>query len=220
MSRTALRTAAALGAATALTVAGAGVAAATTADTATDGNTVSVTFTLDGGFLDGDACGALLAPTSTAATLAGQLATATDTNLLATLQNISEAPGVELLKANGSPAVLLGALGDLGVDSATVSATVDSNVYALVTYCSSDDAPGVNPFLLVGDPVEAVMGSVATGSEGDLLGTASAMLGEADGEAGGGLGLDTLSSALGGEAEGELDLAVLSSALGETDAAN
>ncbi|MFJ5871041.1 hypothetical protein ACIQD2_07750 [Dietzia maris] len=220
MSRTALRTAAALGAATALTVAGAGVAMATTTDTATDGNTVSVTFTLDGGVLDGDACGALLAPTSTAATLAGQLATATATNFLSTLQNISEAPGVELLEANGSPAVLLGALGDLGVDSATVSATVDSNVYALVTYCSSDDAPGVNPFLLVGDPVEAVMGSVATGSEGDLLGTASAMLGEADGEAGGGLGLDTLSSALGGEAEGELDLAVLSSALGETDAAN
>ncbi len=220
MSRTALRTAAALGAATALTVAGAGVAAATTADSSVDGNTVSVTFALDGGFLDGDACGALLAPTSTAATLAGQLATATDTNLLTTLQNISEAPGVELLKANGSPAVLLGALGDLGVDSATVSATVDSNVYALVTYCSSDDAPGVNPFLLVGDPLEAVMGSVATGSEGDLLGTASAMLGEADGEADGGLGLDTLSSALGGEAEGELDLAVLSSALGETDTEN
>ncbi|MBB1011869.1 hypothetical protein BXY47_1359 [Dietzia kunjamensis] len=220
MSSTALRTAAALGAATALTIAGAGVAAATTADSSVDGNTVSVTFTLDGGFIDGDACGALLAPTSTAATLAGQLATATDTNLLATLQNISEAPGVELLKANGSPAVLLGTFADIGVDSATVSATVDSNVYALVTYCSSDDAPGVNPFLLVGDPVEAVMGSVATGSEGDLLGTASAMLGEADGEAGGGLGLDTLSSALGGEAEGELDLAVLSSALGETDAAN
>ncbi|WP_206473815.1 hypothetical protein [Dietzia sp. KRD202] len=220
MSRTALRTAAALGAATALTVAGAGVAAATTADSSVDGNTVSVTFALDGGVLDGDACGALLAPTSTAATLAGQLATATDTNLLTTLQNISEAPGVELLKANGSPAVLLGALGDLGVDSATVSATVDSNVYALVTYCSSDDAPGVNPFLLVGDPLEAVMGSVATGSEGDLLGTASAMLGEAGGEAGGGLGLDTLSSALGGEAEGELDLAVLSSALGETDTEN
>ncbi|MBP0500843.1 hypothetical protein J8J32_22480, partial [Mycobacterium tuberculosis] len=63
------------------------------------------------------------------------------------------------------------------MDSATASATVDSNVYALVTYCSSDDAPGVSPFLRVGDPLEAVMGSVATGSEGDLLGTASAMLG-------------------------------------------
>ncbi|MBB1053448.1 hypothetical protein G6017_03860, partial [Dietzia sp. B44] len=102
MSRTALRTAAALGAATALTIAGAGVAAATTADSSVDGNTVTVTFTLDGGFLDADACGALLAPTATAATLAGQLATANDTNLLTTLQAISEAPGVELLKTNGS----------------------------------------------------------------------------------------------------------------------
>lgn len=218
MSRTALRTAAALGAATALTVAGAGVAAATTADSSVDGNTVSVTFTLDGGFLDADACGALLAPTATAATLAGQLATANDTNLLTTLQAISEAPGVELLKTNGYPVVALVAAGGVGVDSATASATVDSNVYALVTYCASDDAPGINPFLIVGDPLEAVMGSVASGSEGGLLETGSAML--QGGEAGGGLGLDTLSSALGGEAEGELDLAVLSSALGETDTEN
>lgn len=221
--RTVGRAAVVLGATAALTVAGAGVAMATTTDTATDGNTVSVTFTLDGdGIIDGDACGALLAPTSTAAALAGELATATSTNLLATLQDVSDAPGVELLTSEtlDSPAVLLGTFANLGLESATVSATVDSNVYALVTYCSSDDAPGVNPFLLVGDPVEAVMGSVATGSEGDLLGTASAMLGEADGEAGGGLGLDTLSSALGGEAEGELDLAVLSSALGETDTEN
>ena len=201
--RTVGRVAVVLGATAALTVAGAGVAAATTADTATDGNTVSVTFTLDGGFLDADACGALLAPTATAATLAGQLATANDTNLLTTLQAISEAPGVELLKTNGSPVVALVAAGGLGVDSATVSATVDSNVYALVTYCVSDDAPGINPFLIVGDPLEAVMGSVASGSEGDLLGTASAVLGGA-----------------GGEAEGELDLAVLSSALGETDTGN
>lgn len=216
ITRSSLRAAAGLAAAAALTVSAAGVAAATTADSSVDGNTVSVTFTLDGGFIDGDACGALLAPTSTAATLAGQLATATDTNLPATLQNISEAPGVELLKANGSPAVVLGTLGDLGLDSATVSATVDSNVYALVTYCSSDDAPGINPFLIVGDPVEAVMGSIATGSEGDLLGTASAMLGGADGEAEGGLGLDTLSSALGGDADAGT-FGTLSSALGETE---
>ena len=200
--RTAARAAAALGAATALTVAGAGAAMATTTETVTEGNTVSVTFTLDGGFIDGDACGALLAPTSTAATLAGQLANATSGNLLTTLQAISEAPGVELLKAGGSPAVVLGTFGELGVDSATASATVDSNVYALVTYCASDDAPAINPFLLVGDPIEAIMGSVASGSEGDLLGTASSLL---SGEKGEGDLLGTASSLLSGE-EGEGDL--------------
>ena len=148
---------------------------------------------------------AAAAPTSTAAALAGELATATSTNLLATLQDVSDAPGVELLTSEtlDSPAVLLGTFANLGLESATVSATVDSNVYALVTYCASDDAPGINPFLIVGDPLEAAMGSVASGSEGDLLGTASAVLGGA-----------------GGEAEGELDLAVLSSALGETDTGN
>ncbi|GAA1703363.1 hypothetical protein [Dietzia cercidiphylli] len=198
--RTAVRAAAVFGAATALTIAGAGAAMATTADTATEGNTVSVTFTLDGGGLaDGDACGALLAPTSTATTLAGQLASATDSNLLATLQAISDAPGVELLKSStlNSPVVLLGTFADIGLASATVSATVDSNVYALVTYCASDDAPKVNPFLIVGNPLEAIMGSVSSGSEGDLLGTASAMLG--GGGEGGGLGLDTLSAAGGTE---------------------
>lgn len=218
MSRTALRTAAALGAATALTVAGAGVAAATTADSSVDGNTVSVTFALDnGGLADGDACGAVLTPTSSAATLAGKLANGDLETILGTLTGD---PSVTVLKSDttGLPSVVLGEIAGVGVSSDTASATVEPDVYALVTYCATDEEPSIEAPLVVGNPVDAITGSLAGLTEGDGLAVLSSVLG--DGEAGGGLGLDTLSSALGGEAEGELDLAVLSSALGETDAAN
>ncbi|MBS7546965.1 hypothetical protein [Dietzia massiliensis] len=209
MSRTALRTAAALGAATALTVAGAGVAAATTADSSVDGNTVSVEFALESGDL-GDTCGAALVPPTAGLEILENLDTTG--GLSGLLTNLDALDGVQVLENGSSPIVsLVPAVSPSG----TVSASeVPSGLYGLVTVCLTTMSDPDISVITVGSPLDAIGG---LSSEG-LLETGSAML--QGGEAGGGLGLDTLSSALGGEAEGELDLAVLSSALGETDAAN
>ena len=208
MPRTALRTAAALGAATALTVAGAGVAAATTADTATDGNTVSVEFALESVDL-GDTCGAALVPPTAGLEILENLDTTG--GLSGLLTNLDALDGVQVLKDGSSPIVVLSAL----TPTDTVSASeVPSGLYGLVTVCLTTMSDPDISVITVGSPLDVISG---LSSEG-LLETGSAML--QGGEAGGGLGLDTLSSALGGEAEGELDLAVLSSALGETDTAN
>ncbi len=185
--RTLARTAAVLGAATALTVAGAGAAMATTHDSSVDGNTVSVTFTLDEGFLDGDTCGAVLTPTAAAPALAQRLA---DGDVRAIIESLVNDESVTVLYEDGvldTPFATLAAIGEAGKSTATVSASdVPSNVYALVSVCLSDSSnPNINPFLLVGDPMEAVMGSVEMGSSNGGLDTASALLEGAGDEDGG-----------------------------------
>lgn len=211
-ARTALRATAVLGATAALTFAGAGVALATTHTSDVNGNDVSVTFELDGGLLDGDACGAVLAQTSEAAGVAAEFAGAVNQgNLLGVLTALNNNDSVIVLKTDG-----------LLIDSAVAPLTatnrtntvfaedVPSNVYALVSVCASEPTnPTINPIVLVGGPVEAIMGSVESGSNAGGLGTLSSALG---GE-GGGAGLDTLSSVLdGGDGEGG-GLGTLSSAL-------
>ncbi|MGI9589437.1 MAG: hypothetical protein ACR2MR_14715 [Dietzia maris] len=208
MPRTALRTAAALGAATALTIAGAGVAAATTADSSVDGNTVSVEFTLESGE-DGDTCGAALVPPTAGLTILNNLDTTEGASGLLTI--LDDLEGVQVLKNGSSPFVEMSP----ETPTDTVSASeVKSGFYGLVTVCLTTMSDPDISVITVGSPLDAISGLSSDG----LLETGSAML--QGGEAGGGLGLDTLSSALGGEAEGELDLAVLSSALGETDTEN
>lgn len=196
-ARTSLRAAAVLGATAALTVAGAGAAAAATAvDSKVEGNSVSVTFTLEEGkVLDGDTCGAVLAPTSEAATIGARLASGTLETILETL---TSDPSVTVLTDDitGFPAVGLGQFAGIGVTSATASAhNLESNAYALVSFCLSSTEPTIEPFLLVGDPNEAIAGSLnGLSSDGDALGMLSSAIG-GEGEDGGQLGM--LSSTLG-----------------------
>lgn len=182
--RTFARSAAVLGAATALTVAGAGAAMATTNTSNVDGNDVSVTFTLEDGDV-ADSCSAILTPTAAAAGLAAQLA---DGNVVDIIETLLNDDSVIVLKDGiGLPTAALTLLNK----SNTVSATdVPSNVYALVSVCLSDtENPSINPFLLVGDPMEAIMGSIEMGSSGDTLGAASSLLtGEVGGDSGSDIG--------------------------------
>ena len=199
--RNAARATAALGAAAALTVAGAGAAMDTTHTNATEGNDVSVTFTLDGGVIDGDTCGAVLTPTASAADLAAKFAAGDLETLFQALVNDDN---VVVLRDGLSPVAFLGALGPLGRNSVTVTASdVPPNLYALVSVCLSDRAnPKVNPAFLVGDPMEAVMGSLEMGSANGGLDTASALLGGA------------------GDADSGSDIgAILGGGLGETGSA-
>lgn len=205
--RTFARSAAVLGAATALTVAGAGAAMATTHTSDVDGNDVSVTFELGDGLLDlGDTCGAVLTPTAAAAGLATQLADGNITNIFDTLVNDDN---VTVLYRDGlildTPLTVLSQIDP----TRTVTATdVPSNVYALVSICLSEPtSPEVNPAVIVGDPMEAIMGSVEMGSSNGGLDTASAILQ--------GGGLDTASALLGGE--GELDGGMLGLLSGSAD---
>lgn len=213
ISRTATRTAAVLGATTALTLAGAGAASATTHESAVDGNSVSVTFTLDGGVVDGDVCGAFLAPTATAAALASTL---TSGNISEALKALVGNEDVTVLREDGfltsTPFTTLGSVGGTGKTSGTVGAEdVPSNVYALVSYCGTDENPSINPLLLVGNPLEAVMGSVEMGSSNGGLDTASALLGNG--------GLDTASALLGGEGDDSSSLGnLMGGALGDAEA--
>ncbi|MDV8002497.1 hypothetical protein [Rhodococcus sp. IEGM 1408] len=191
--RTAFRTAAVLGATAALTLAGAGAASATTAENTVVGNTVSVTFTLEAGQLLGDACGALLAPTSAVP------------ELTAAFANADNADGLQALLAtltkNDSLIVFPGDLGTPLVSlvpavapSRTVTATnVPSNVYALVSFCGSDDEPTIDAPLIVGNPAEALTGSLS-GLGGDALGMLSSAMG---GDEDGGMGGDPLGSLAG-----------------------
>jgi hypothetical protein len=219
--RTAVRTAAVLGATAALTVAGAGAAfAATPTAPAGDGHTVSVTFENDG-LGDVDTCVAAVVPTSSAPALAAQLEALSNLDLNAIGDLINGNSDVTFLQTSG---LVPTPLANVTLGDVTVSATVDSNVYAVVTYCLLGDPDIAGP-VLVGDPAEAIEGSIGGLSTEDTLGTLSAATGEGDdsglgsvlgllggGEAGGELGLDALSSAMGGEAGGELNLDTLSAA--------
>ena len=192
--RTAFRTAAVLGATAALTLAGAGAASATTAAPSVEGNTVSVTFTLEG-TQAADACGAILAPTSAVPALTEAFANAdTTAGLEALLRNLATNKDLVVLKGDlNAPFVTP----SLFAPSLTVTATsVPSNVYALVSFCGSDDEPTISAPLLVGNPVEALTGSLS-GLGGDAFGMlSSAMGGEEDGGMGGDLG--SLAGLMGG----------------------
>lgn len=186
--RTVTRATAVLGAAAALTVAGAGAAMATTHANEVDGNTVSVTFELDGGFIDGDICGAVLTPTAAAAGVAAKFASGDIKKIFNTLTNDDD---VIVLYRDGlildTPYVALGKVG-VGITSGTVSAEVPSNVYSLVSVCSSDiKNPTITPTLMVGPPIDAIQGSVSTLSTGDNLTAGSGLLSDAaTGNLGGG----------------------------------
>ena len=199
-TRTFARSAAVIGAATALTLAGAGAAMATTHDSKVDGNTVSVTFELEGNFLDSDACGAVLVQTTEAVSVAAQLAEATNNNnLLGILKALNNNESVTVLKTDGILIDSAVALLSVTNRAETVYATdVPSNVYALVSVCVSDTAnPTINPFVMVGNPVDAVVGSVQSASTGDSLGAASSLLQSGNGTEG------NLSASLLGGGSGE-----------------
>ena len=205
ISRTAFRSLGVIAAASGLALAGAGIASATTSESSVDGNTVSVTFTLEDGDL-ADACAAVLVPPAAAAELLGTLGgdAGGETEGLAPaalpapgdiigglLAPLKDVPGVVILKGDLLPYALLVGPGDEG----TVSADdVPSNLYLQATFCASDlgdesFAPAVSP-VLVGNPLEALG---AMSSDG-LLDTASALL-----QGGGNDGMGAvLSSALGG----------------------
>lgn len=163
--------AAAVAAATALALgAGAGVASAATSTSAVDGNTVSATFSLESGELAAN-CYAALAPTAIAPQFAAQITGGLNP---AQLLSLFTSEDVTTLKSDGIPTAILAPIVN---PSQTLSATnVPSNVYTLVTYCLGDSAPGVQPAVIVGDPAEAVMGSLQSGSSGDNLTAASSSL--------------------------------------------
>ncbi len=196
-ARTAVRTAAVLGATAALTLAGAGAASATTSTSNVDGNTVSVTFALEEGETV-DACGALLAPTSEVPGLSAQFANAdTAAGLESLLQTLATNEDLVVLKgALNAPFVTPSLL----FPSLTVTAAdVPSNLSALVSFCASDSEPTVEAPLLVGNPIDAITGSLS-GLGGDGLGMlSSAIGGGADGGLGGDLG--SLAGLMGGAAE-------------------
>lgn len=218
VSRTALRATAVLGATAALTFAGTGIAAAaTTASTDVDGNTVSVTFKWESeGMLDrADTCGAAAVEPAAAIDLATAF---TGGNIEGILNGLLREPGVHILYEDGiiidRPVVLLRDT----KRSATVEAELKTGVYTVVSVCSDNPTePKIEPMVIVGNPVEAVLGSVESFSAGgDGLGTLSSVLGGGEGAG----GLDTLSSVLdGGDGEGG-GLGTLSSALVGGDTAN
>lgn len=178
-ARTFTRSAAVIGAATALTFAGAGAAMATTHESNVDGNDVSVTFTLDGGPLDADACGAVITQVADAAGVAAEFAEATNQgDLLGILKALNNNDSVTVLKTDGL--LIDSAVAPLTLANRTNTVYAEdlpSNFYALVSVCVSDPTnPTITPFVMVGDPVEAVMGSVESASSGDSLGAASSLL--------------------------------------------
>src|SRR5699024_4640513 len=134
--RTAARTATVLGAATALTLAGAGVAMATTIspDVNNQTGTVSVTFALEEGE-SSDLCGAVLAPAASAPRVAAELAGG---DLQGILRLFADDPHVITLEAGRFVRIPFVAMsrGFLGSPTGTVSANdVPPNVYALVSIC-------------------------------------------------------------------------------------
>ncbi|MBB1041525.1 MULTISPECIES: hypothetical protein [unclassified Dietzia] len=205
--RTAVRTAAVLGATAALTLAGAGAAsAATPSSPVVDGNTISVTFEKDG-IADIDTCVAAAVPTSSAAALAAQLEALSNLDLDAIGDLVSGTSDVTFLQTSG---LVPTPLANVTLGDVTVSATVPSNVYAVVTYCLLGDPDIAGP-VLVGDPIDAIQGSLGGLSTEDTLGTLSAATGEGDDS-----GLGSVLGLLGGEAGGELNLDTLSAA-GDTE---
>lgn len=147
---------------------GAGAANATTNEHSVDGNDVSVTFTLESGQAF-DTCAAALVTSAKAPTITEQF---TDLNISAI---------VDLLSGSNPDVIPL--RDGIGIPSAvlplnrTISASdVPSNVYTLITICGSDGKPSVNPAVIVGNPVEAGLGSIQSGSSGENLAAASASL--------------------------------------------
>lgn len=200
--RTAVRVAAALGATAALTLAGAGAASAATAnDPVVNGNTVSVTFQKDT-LIDVDTCVAAVVPTSSAPALLTQLEALNNLDLGAINSLINSMSDVTFLETGG---LLSTPIANVTAGNVTVSATVPSNVYAVVSYCAIGGSDIGGP-VLVGDPLDAIQGSLGGLSTEDTLGTLSSATGEGDasglgsllgllgGGEGGGLGLDTLSA--------------------------
>lgn len=164
---------------------GAGAAGAVTNESAVDANDVSVTFKLESGEILGN-CYAALVPTAIApqflALISGPIDVRTATALFTRDDVVTLNSDI-----TGLPTV---ALGVALHPSASMSAKdVPSNVYTLATYCLGDSAPGVNPAVIVGDPIEAGLGSIQAGSSGENLAAASASLPTLIGLlAGGGIG--------------------------------
>lgn len=137
-----------------------------------NGNSVSVTFALESGDI-ADSCVAALVTTAKAPTLAEQF---TSMNLPAILDVLGgNDPDVTPLKTNsGSPAA---GLVPIFTPSRTVTAKdVPSNVYSIVSYCLLDSGARIEPAVIVGNPVEAGLGSIQSGSSGENLAAASASL--------------------------------------------
>ena len=172
-ARSARRAAAVSAVAAGLVVAASGAAHATTPSApAVDGNTVSVTFTLDTGQL-ADACGAVLTPTAAAAGVADRLTNGDLSELLGIINGESD---TIVLKDGALPVAPLALVGK---PSATVTASdVPSNLYSLVTVCMSNRTPKITPFVPVGDPFSVITGSLGTASEGDNLTAGSSLLGK------------------------------------------
>lgn len=186
--RTFARSATALGAATALTVAGAGAATAADTTYAVDGNELSVTFEKEQ-FLDVAVCFAAVVPTAGAAGVVDKFQGAASGDVQALLDLISGNSGVTALKTSGGnsiPSVIAG--------NQTVSADLAPNVYTLLSKCTGSDAV-IDPAVIVGNPLEAVMGSAEMGSSGDNL---DAMFAVISSGLGGGADGGVLSSAIGG----------------------
>lgn len=190
-TRTFARSAAVIGAATALTVAGAGAAMAATSHEVND-TLLSVTFTKDSWF-DGSLCFAAVVPTAGAAGVVEQFQGAASGNVQDIFDLISGNSAVTPLttdsSGNGNGASVVSVI----AGDNSVYADLDPNVYTLIAKCTGDD-PVINPAVVVGNPVEAVMGSVQMGSSEDGLGAMSSILSSGMGGGTGGV----LSSALGG----------------------
>lgn len=154
-------------------IAGAGIASAATAGTpAIDGNTVSVQFTLDEGQI-ADACAAVLSPTATAPQLAARFESGKVEDIIKTLSD----PNLTVLKDGFTNQPVT--FPSLAAKTTTVRATdVPSNVYSLVTACANGGKAKVNvtPAIMVGNPIEAAIGSIQSGSSQDNLGAMSSML--------------------------------------------
>ena len=170
--RTVTRATAVLGAAAALTVAGAGaaMAASISHDVDNETNTISVTFGKEG-FLDGDLCVAAVVPQGEAAGVIEKVQAASNLDINAIGDLLTGNTDATLLRggALNTPvvSVILGGV--------TVSATVEPNVYSLVSVCTGTD-PYIVPTVMVGNPLEAIQGSIATMSTGDSLGALSTVI--------------------------------------------
>lgn len=191
--RTFTRSAAVIGAATALTFAGAGAAMAATTHEV-EGNLLSVTFTQDH-WLDGALCFAVAVPTAGAAGVVSQAQDAATGDIRALFDILKGDTAVTTLTTNESGDGTGVGLISVAVGKNTVYAELDPNVYTLITKCTLED-PEINPAVIVGNPLEAVMGSVSMGSSEEGLGAMSSILQGGDGPLGG-----LLSSAIGGDTE-------------------
>lgn len=192
--RTFTRSAAALGAATALTLAGTGAATAATTHE-TDGNLLSVTFSKDN-VIDSSVCFAAVVPTAGAAGVMSQVQDASTGNVQALFDLITGDTAVTPLTTDDSGDGTGTAVVSVIAGDKTVYADLDSNIYTLISRCTGEE-PEINPAVIVGDPLEAVTGSVSMGSSEEGLGAMSSILDDDSGLGG------VLSSAIGGEDETE-----------------